>query len=49
MRRCIICGHGLREMIHFEPDNENEPYYYVDVCFECYEKMTKIKEEMKHE
>ena len=35
MRRCVICDHGLREFINFEPDYENEPYYFVDVCFEC--------------
>ena len=49
MRRCVICVHGLRDFVHFEPDNKNNPYYYVDVCFECVDKINKRKEEMKNE
>ena len=49
MIRCVICGHGVREMIYFEPDPDNQPYYMAEVCFECYEKMKKRKEDMEKE
>lgn len=49
MIRCVICDHGLRDFIHFEPDPDNEPYYMVDVCFECYERLTKRKKDMENE
>ena len=46
MIRCVVCGHGLREMVHFEPDYDNEPYYFVDVCMECVKKINKrLKED----
>ena len=49
MIRCKICDHGLREFVNFEPDPENEPYYYVYICFECVDKINKRKEAMKNE
>jgi len=41
MRRCVICGHGLREFICIEPNPDSEPYYWVDICMECVEKIKK--------
>jgi hypothetical protein len=46
MNRCVICGHGLKEMVNIEADPINEPYYYVWVCLECIERLNKRKEEI---
>jgi len=46
MRRCVICGHGLRDFICIEPDPENEPYQMVNICVPC---AKKIEENLKKE